>query len=182
MPITVNEGGTLYTLDTVYANEGGTICELDTVHANEGGTLQEIFSAWSAPDDISGTYTQPGSITSTTSSDTTNHTSTAISTIVLTSTTVVTLTVSNISVSKYGSLRIANLSVYGSDNDNTSVASYSNVVNGISTKGEEEHNNTPSTLSAGTYTIKAQCYGVDGSNPYYYYPGSFNYAIKFSKP
>ena len=44
MPITVNEGGTLYELDTVYSNEGGTLYELDTVHSNEGGTLYEIFS------------------------------------------------------------------------------------------------------------------------------------------
>ena len=45
MPITVNEGGTLYTLDTVTVNEGGTLYELDTVHENEGGVLYEIFSA-----------------------------------------------------------------------------------------------------------------------------------------
>lgn len=45
MPITVNEGGTLYTLDTVTANEGGTLYGLDTVYSNEGGTLYEIFSS-----------------------------------------------------------------------------------------------------------------------------------------
>lgn len=44
MPITVNESGVLYELDTVTANEGGVLYELDTVHANEGGTLFEIFS------------------------------------------------------------------------------------------------------------------------------------------
>lgn len=45
MPITVNEGGTLYTLDTVTVNEGGTLYELDTVHENDGGVLYEIYSA-----------------------------------------------------------------------------------------------------------------------------------------
>ena len=45
MPITVNEGGTLYTLDTITANEGGTLYELDTVYSNEGGTLYEIHSS-----------------------------------------------------------------------------------------------------------------------------------------
>ena len=45
MPITVNEGGTLYTLDTITANEGGTLYELDTVYSNEGGTLYEIHKA-----------------------------------------------------------------------------------------------------------------------------------------
>lgn len=45
MPITVNEGGTLYELDTITSNEGGTLYELDTVHSNEGGTLYEIHSA-----------------------------------------------------------------------------------------------------------------------------------------
>lgn len=44
MPITVNEGGTLYTLDTITANEGGTLYELDTVYSNEGGTLYEIHN------------------------------------------------------------------------------------------------------------------------------------------
>lgn len=52
MPITVNEGGTLYTLDTITVNEGGTLYELDTVHNNEGGVLYEIFSSWSAPDGV----------------------------------------------------------------------------------------------------------------------------------
>lgn len=45
MPITVNEGGTLYTLDTVTANEGGTLYELDTVYSNEGGTLYKIHES-----------------------------------------------------------------------------------------------------------------------------------------
>ncbi len=44
MPITVNEGGVLYALDTVHANEGGVLYELNTVHANEGGVLYEIHS------------------------------------------------------------------------------------------------------------------------------------------
>lgn len=44
MPITTNEGGVLYELDTVTANEGGTLYELDTVHSNEGGVLYEIYS------------------------------------------------------------------------------------------------------------------------------------------
>lgn len=43
MPITVNEGGTLYELEAVTVNEGGTLYDLDTVHANEDGTLYEIF-------------------------------------------------------------------------------------------------------------------------------------------
>lgn len=45
MPITVNEGGTLYTLDTVTANEGGTLYELDTVYSNEGGVIQTIHES-----------------------------------------------------------------------------------------------------------------------------------------
>lgn len=45
MPITVNEGGTLYTLDTVHSNEGGTLYELDTIHENDGGILYEIHSS-----------------------------------------------------------------------------------------------------------------------------------------
>ena len=45
MPITVNEGGTLYELDTVTSNEGGTLYELDTVYSNEGGTLYAIHKA-----------------------------------------------------------------------------------------------------------------------------------------
>ena len=44
MPITVNEGGVLYELETVTSNESGVLYELDTVHANEGGTLREIHS------------------------------------------------------------------------------------------------------------------------------------------
>lgn len=44
MPITTNEGGVMYELDTVTANEGGTLYELDTVHSNEGGVLYEIYS------------------------------------------------------------------------------------------------------------------------------------------
>ena len=44
MPITVNEGGTLYELDTITSNEGGTLYELDTITSNEGGTLYEIHS------------------------------------------------------------------------------------------------------------------------------------------
>lgn len=50
MPITTNEGGVLYELDTVTANEGGTLYELDTVHSNESGTLFEIHSGWKQPD------------------------------------------------------------------------------------------------------------------------------------
>ena len=53
MPITVNEGGTLYELDTVTSNEGGTLYELDTVYSNEGGTLYEIFSASALPKSLS---------------------------------------------------------------------------------------------------------------------------------
>ena len=49
MPITVNEKGTLYTLDTITANEGGTLYGLDTIYSNEGGTLYEIFSASALP-------------------------------------------------------------------------------------------------------------------------------------
>lgn len=49
MPITVNEGGVLHTLNAVTTNEGGIIRELSTVHANEGGVLREIFSAFKAP-------------------------------------------------------------------------------------------------------------------------------------
>ena len=49
MPITVNEGGTLYELDTITSNEGGTLYELDCVHANEGGILYEIHSGWNPP-------------------------------------------------------------------------------------------------------------------------------------
>ena len=45
MPITVNEGGTLYTLDTVTANEGGTLYELNEVWSNEGGTLYKIHES-----------------------------------------------------------------------------------------------------------------------------------------
>ena len=52
MSITVNESGTLYTLDTITVNEGGTLYELDTVHENDGGVLYEIFSSWSAPDGV----------------------------------------------------------------------------------------------------------------------------------
>lgn len=50
MPITVNEGGTLYELSEVWANENGTLYEHDTIHSNEGGTLYEIHSAWITPD------------------------------------------------------------------------------------------------------------------------------------
>lgn len=56
MPITVNEGGTLYTLDTVTANEGGTLYELDTVYSNEGGVLYEIFGSASAPKSLTWHY------------------------------------------------------------------------------------------------------------------------------
>lgn len=45
MPITVNEGGVLYELNTVTSNEGGVLYDLDLVHSNEGGTLEEIFSS-----------------------------------------------------------------------------------------------------------------------------------------
>ena len=37
--MTVNENGTLYELDSVYANEGGVLYELDPVYMNEGGVL-----------------------------------------------------------------------------------------------------------------------------------------------
>lgn len=56
MPITVNEGGTLYTLDTVTVNEGGTLYELDTVHENDGGVLYEIFGSASAPKTLTWHY------------------------------------------------------------------------------------------------------------------------------
>ena len=52
MPITVNEGGSLYELDEVWVNEGGTLYEQDTVHSNEGGTLYEIHSATKLPSEI----------------------------------------------------------------------------------------------------------------------------------
>ena len=58
MPITVNEGGVLYELNTVTSNEGGVLYDLDLVHSNEGGTLKEIFSSlpkyltWSPTDDL----------------------------------------------------------------------------------------------------------------------------------
>lgn len=45
MPITENDGGVLYELDTITSNGGGTLYELDTVHENDGGVLYEIFSA-----------------------------------------------------------------------------------------------------------------------------------------
>lgn len=44
MPISVNEGGTLYKLDSVTSNEGGALYSLNKVHSNEGGVLYEIFS------------------------------------------------------------------------------------------------------------------------------------------
>lgn len=56
MPITVNEGGTLYTLDTVTANEGGILYKLDTVYSNEGGTLYEIFGSVPAPKELTWHY------------------------------------------------------------------------------------------------------------------------------
>lgn len=46
MPITVNESGTLYELDTVTTNENGTLYDSDTVYANEGGTLYEIHGTF----------------------------------------------------------------------------------------------------------------------------------------
>lgn len=58
MPITVNEGGVLYELNTVTSNEGGVLYDLDLVHSNEGGTLEEIFSSlpkyltWSPTDNL----------------------------------------------------------------------------------------------------------------------------------
>lgn len=52
MPITVNEGGSLYELDEVWVNEGGTLYKQDTVHSNEGGTLYEIHSATKLPSEI----------------------------------------------------------------------------------------------------------------------------------
>lgn len=45
MPITSNEGGVLYELESVNANENGVLFDLDSVHANEGGVLYEIYSA-----------------------------------------------------------------------------------------------------------------------------------------
>lgn len=57
MPITINEGGVLYELDTVTSNEGGVLYELDTVHANDGGVLHEIHSAASFPDSLTWKYT-----------------------------------------------------------------------------------------------------------------------------
>lgn len=65
MPITVNEGGTLYELSEVYANESGTLYELDTVHSNEGGTLYEIHSAWKPPDTLTWTAQNANAITPT---------------------------------------------------------------------------------------------------------------------
>ncbi|MBQ8195303.1 MAG: hypothetical protein IJZ47_08030 [Oscillospiraceae bacterium] len=59
MPITVNEGGTLYELKTVTANEGGTLYELNTVHSNEDGTLYEIFSAYQLPTSLSWSVSCP---------------------------------------------------------------------------------------------------------------------------
>ena len=56
MPITVNEGGVLYELETVTSNESGVLYELDTVHANEGGVLHEIHSAVSFPDSLKWEY------------------------------------------------------------------------------------------------------------------------------
>lgn len=44
MSITANEGGVLYTLDTITANEGGVLYTLDSVMDNEGGVLCEIHS------------------------------------------------------------------------------------------------------------------------------------------
>lgn len=58
MPITVNEGGVLYELNTVTSNEGGVLYDLDLIHSNEGGTLKEIFSSlpkhltWSPTDNL----------------------------------------------------------------------------------------------------------------------------------
>lgn len=52
MPITVNEGGTLYELDEVWSNESGTLYELDTVHSNEGGTLYEIHTGTKFPSEL----------------------------------------------------------------------------------------------------------------------------------
>lgn len=45
MPITSNEGGVLYELESVNANENGVLFNLDSVHANEGGVLYEIHGA-----------------------------------------------------------------------------------------------------------------------------------------
>lgn len=45
MPITTNEGGVLYELDTITENDGGTLYELDTIHENDEGILYEIHSA-----------------------------------------------------------------------------------------------------------------------------------------
>lgn len=45
MSITVNESGTLYTLEKVTANEDGVLYDLATVHSNEGGVLYEIYGA-----------------------------------------------------------------------------------------------------------------------------------------
>ena len=61
MPITSNEGGTLYELDTVTSNEGGTLYELDTVHSNEGGTLYEIHSGVKFPKSLTWVYANSSS-------------------------------------------------------------------------------------------------------------------------
>lgn len=45
MPITSNEGGVLYELESVNANENGVLFDLDSVHANEGGAIYEIHSS-----------------------------------------------------------------------------------------------------------------------------------------
>lgn len=49
MSITANEGGVLYTLDTITANEGGVLYPLDSVMANEDGVLYEIYGAIALP-------------------------------------------------------------------------------------------------------------------------------------
>ncbi len=61
MPITVNDGGVLYALDTVTANEGGVLYALDTVHANEGGVLYEIHGSNAIPKTLTWTAGSNGS-------------------------------------------------------------------------------------------------------------------------
>lgn len=69
MPITVNEGGTLYELSEIYANESGTLYEFDTVHSNEGGTLYEIHSGKKYPKELTWVYKNTSSITPSTSNN-----------------------------------------------------------------------------------------------------------------
>ncbi len=170
MPITVNEGGILYQLDTVTANEGGILQALDTVHANEGGTLQEIFSAWIAPSDISGSYSvaaasgvneQQGSFT-------------------LTDDAVVTVTLSNIVCTGGDTTRFVCL--YIADGDSTRVIGCGEVFVGVGTNLPAT-NPASATLSAGTYSYYGQCVNVSArSSGPTWYKASYDYTIEFSKP